>query len=132
MVQGTTVISDRYAFSGIAFSAAKGLQYEWCRAPDVSLPAPDLTIFLDILPGAARSRGGYGEERYEVEDMQSRVREVFNRISAEISKAGNWVTIDAGDSIEDVQKQIWHSVETLSKTTLGEMTILWDQSQSHV
>jgi thymidylate kinase len=35
---GTAVICDRYASSGTAFSAAKGLPLPWCRAPDVSLP----------------------------------------------------------------------------------------------
>ena len=28
----------------------KGLPYEWCRPPDVGLPAPDLVVFLDITP----------------------------------------------------------------------------------
>ena len=28
---GTTVIIDRYAFSGVAFSAAKGLDLDWCK-----------------------------------------------------------------------------------------------------
>lgn len=28
---GTTLIIDRYAFSGVAFSSAKGLDVEWCK-----------------------------------------------------------------------------------------------------
>ena len=65
---GTTVLCDRYAFSGIAFSAAKnlpGMSYEWCRGPDVALPAPDLTLFLAVSPEAQRARGGFGAERRE-------------------------------------------------------------------
>jgi len=53
LAAGTTVLCDRYTFSSVAFSAAKGLPLVWCRAPDVSLPAPDLTLFLDLAPGAA-------------------------------------------------------------------------------
>uniref|UniRef100_D8Q2T3 dTMP kinase n=1 Tax=Schizophyllum commune (strain H4-8 / FGSC 9210) TaxID=578458 RepID=D8Q2T3_SCHCM len=131
LTEGTTIICDRYAFSGIAFSASKVastsasttvtstssststtaapptstgsstcgssptpaktkdtcptakttdtsplLPYAWCRAPDIGLPAPDVTLFFDIAPEAARARGGYGEERYEREDVQRRVMEV--------------------------------------------------------
>lgn len=28
---GTTLIVDRYSYSGVAFSAAKGLDIEWCK-----------------------------------------------------------------------------------------------------
>lgn len=38
---GKTLIVDRYAYSGVAFSAAKGLPLEWCKSPDEALPAPD-------------------------------------------------------------------------------------------
>merc|ERR1719414_2623299 len=31
--RGTTIVCDRYAFSGVAYSAAKGLNFEWCQAP---------------------------------------------------------------------------------------------------
>lgn len=75
--EGTTIICDRYAFSGVAFSASKGLPFEWCRTPDIGLPAPDLSLFLDISPEKAKERGGYGEERYEKEEMQRRVRQIF-------------------------------------------------------
>ena len=38
---GQNVIIDRYAFSGVAFSAAKdGLTLDWCRQPDRGLPKP--------------------------------------------------------------------------------------------
>ena len=38
---GQHVIIDRYAFSGVAFSAAKeGMDLEWCRQPDRELPKP--------------------------------------------------------------------------------------------
>ena len=28
---GTSLIVDRYSYSGVAFSAAKGLDIEWCK-----------------------------------------------------------------------------------------------------
>ncbi|KAK7033018.1 thymidylate kinase [Favolaschia claudopus] len=126
LAAGTTVICDRYAFSGVAFSAAKGLTFEWCRSPDVSLPAPDLTLFLDITPEAARSRGGYGEERYEKEEMQRKVREVFRRISSELDEA-SWVTIDAGRDLDTVADEIWSVSRPFTKGLSIPIQRLWMQ-----
>lgn len=64
---GTTVVCDRYAYSGVAFSSAKVasdgtetplLSLEWCQAPDRGLPAPDCVIFLDLSQEEAEQRGG--------------------------------------------------------------------------
>ncbi|KNZ72533.1 Thymidylate kinase [Termitomyces sp. J132] len=116
LASGTVVICDRYAFSGIAFSVSKGLSYEWCRAPEVSLPAPDLALFLDITPEAAKARGGYGEERYEKEEIQREVGENFKRIRREIvNDGGVWVDIDAGREREVVADELWRLVEPLSR-----------------
>ena len=63
---GATVVCDRYAYSGVAFSAAKVsatgealLPLDWCQAPDRGLPAPDCVIFLDLTQDEAEKRGGY-------------------------------------------------------------------------
>jgi dTMP kinase len=76
--EGTTLVVDRYAFSGVAFTAAKaipGLDRAWCMAPDAGLPAPDAVFFLNLTVEQAAARGGYGEERYEKADFQVRVWE---------------------------------------------------------
>ncbi|OBZ66494.1 Thymidylate kinase [Grifola frondosa] len=111
---GTTVLCDRYAFSGMAFSAAKNkpdMSYEWCRAPDVSLPAPDITLFLDVSPEKAKERGGYGDERYEKEDVQERVRDVFERIGIEMGEGSKWIVVDADLPKEEVAEVMWRHIE---------------------
>ena len=136
---GTVVICDRYAFSGIAFSASKvtakgdpSLSFEWCKSPDVGLPAPDLVLFLDITPEKAKERGGYGEERYEKEEMQKRVRKFFHRIGEEEMVLGDenlsarWVTVDAGRDRDAVAKNVWTLVENLvTKGVKGPVQKLW-------
>lgn len=77
LLSGADVVLDRYAFSGIAYSVAKGLDAEWCRAWEQGLPAPDLVFLLDILPEVAAQRPGYGEERYERIEFQTSVRNAF-------------------------------------------------------
>jgi len=124
---GTAIICDRYAFSGIAFSASKVtdggeplLSFEWCKSPDIGLPAPDIVLFLDITPEKAKARGGYGEERYEKEEMQKRVRENFRRIGEDICKetilGTRWAAIDAGRDQDLVAKDVWTLVEDLVTT----------------
>lgn len=140
---GTTVICDRYAFSGIAFTYAKSLltgsapvhdtiSYEWCRAPDAGLPAPDLTLFLDITPEAARLRAGYGEERYEKGELQQRVREVFGRIEEDVRQSGGrWITIDAGKDKGSVCNVIWDHVKVFADGLHeGQINRLWLGSSS--
>lgn len=69
LTSGTTVVMDRYALSGVAYSVgAHGLDVEWCKAPDRGLVAPDLTFYLDTPHAAQR-----GEEIYEHNDIQTRV-----------------------------------------------------------
>lgn len=42
---GTWIVADRYAYSGVAYSAAKpGLDFDWCRQCDVGLVKPDLLV----------------------------------------------------------------------------------------
>ncbi|SJL12421.1 related to Thymidylate kinase [Armillaria ostoyae] len=120
---GTTVLCDQYAFSGIAFSASKDLPYEWCRSPDVGLPAPDLVVYLDITPEKVRQRGEYGNERYEKEEMQRRVREQYKRIESE--NVVQWATIDAGREREQVAADIWTRVEPLVDGTDHAIAKLW-------
>ncbi|KAA8631805.1 hypothetical protein SMACR_09145 [Sordaria macrospora] len=58
---GTTLILDRYYYSGIVYSAAKqnpSLSLSWARAPEIGLPRPDLVLFLDLDEEQARLRGG--------------------------------------------------------------------------
>jgi dTMP kinase len=81
---GVTVVADRYAHSGVAYSAAKrrpGMDRGWCAAPDSGLPAPDVVVFLDAGGGGAlAARGGYGEERYEVPAFQAEVARQFDAL----------------------------------------------------
>lgn len=116
----------------MAFSAVKpSLTFGWCTFPDIGLPEPDLVLFLDVSPAVARSRGGYGEERYEKEEMQRRVRDIFKRIEDEAQQSKDmhrmdWVTIDADKTLAEVEQTIWERVEPLSKGVSEPVGRLWD------
>jgi len=104
-------------------------------------------VFLDITPEKARERGGYGEERYEKEEMQRRVREIFGRIGAEMSSGrgsgevvkgeselggtrSKWVAVDAGREREVVTEDVWRLVEPLIRGVEGPIERLWPDKLS--
>ena len=109
---GTTVVIDRYYYSGCVYSAAKdnpSLSLQWARHPDVGLPRPDVCIFLNISAEVAAKRGGYGSERYESTKMQGRVRELFGELQRSPEK-DDFVNIDAGKSMAEVADDVLDAV----------------------
>ena len=115
---GRMVVCDRYAFSGIAYSAAKGLDLPWCAWPDVGLPLPDVTIFLDVDDHVAMQRSEYGQERYEKQAFQSAVRTHFNMLESMVRSSGSeWVRIDACGSVDNVWSQVKDTVLTACDRT---------------
>lgn len=113
---GINVIIDRYSFSGAVYSAAKGnpdLSLDWAWYPEIGLLKPDLLLFLDISPEDAAKRGNYGDERYETEKMQARVRTLFKELFARVGDL-DVCLVDAGRSIEVVSQDIFTAIAKLS------------------
>lgn len=99
---GVTLLVDRYAFSGAAYSAAKpGMSLTWCRQPDVGLPRPDLVLFLDLSPTEAARRAGYGGERYETLEFQQRVADNYGQLWDQY-----WKRVDAGREPDSVFEEL--------------------------
>lgn len=122
--QGTTLIVDRYAFSGVAFTSAKpGFSLDWCKSPDVGLPRPDLVMFLQLSPAEAALRGQFGEERYETSAFQKTVQQKFEHLMKDPSV--NWQVIDASQSVDSVHKDITNhslnAINTAQNLPLGEL-----------
>jgi len=121
LAEGTNIIIDRYAFSGVAFSAAKpGLSLSWCKQPDVGLPRPDLVVFMDVTEEVAKQRGGFGEERYEVAEFQRRVRQNYKELTDE-----TWVEICADGSLEEVEGKLLDIVNKELVKERGAVSRLW-------
>ncbi|XP_027447009.1 thymidylate kinase [Zalophus californianus] len=122
--QGVTLIVDRYAFSGVAFTSAKeNFSLDWCKQPDVGLPKPDLVVFLQLRLAEAAVRGEFGRERYESGDFQERALRRFHQLMAD--ETLNWKMVDASKSIEDVHKEIHalcvYTIQAAAQRPLGEL-----------
>uniref|UniRef100_G3NKU1 Thymidylate kinase n=1 Tax=Gasterosteus aculeatus aculeatus TaxID=481459 RepID=G3NKU1_GASAC len=123
--EGITLVVDRYAFSGAAFTSAKpGFSLDWCMKPDVGLPKPDLVMFLQLSPAEAALRGQFGEERYETSAFQRAVQQQFEELRKDSTV--NWQVIDASQSVDDVHKSISsHSLHTVSAAQSLPLGELW-------
>lgn len=105
------MVCDRYAFSGIAYTGAKGLALDWCIGSDAGIPIPDITLFLDLDEAAAAARAAYGEERYEKRAFQQKVRHMFYQVESLIRYVGGrWVRVDASGTTDQVWQTIQHHV----------------------
>ncbi|XP_043925542.1 thymidylate kinase isoform X2 [Protopterus annectens] len=122
---GITLVVDRYAFSGVAFTSAKeGFTLDWCRQPDVGLPKPDVIFFLQLDPADAAKRGDYGNERYENSPFQKVVLSRFKDLMED--KDLNWKVIDASKSIEELHSEIKRdSDNVLNKVQTMAIGELW-------
>ena len=124
MILISTQVCDRYAFSGVAFSAAKESidDLDWCKAPDAGLPAPDVVVFLEIPPEKAEARSGFGNERYEVSDMQVRVAANFNQLVTPC-----WRKIDAARPIDEVRADVERCVLAAAEVACSSpVKTLWE------
>lgn len=102
---GFTIICDRYWYSGLAYSVACGLNFDWCISTDTGLIAPDKVIYLKMMPEDAAQRGDYGLERYEKQDVQEKVYQAYSLLHQE-----NWISFDANRDVEIVHDEIMKSL----------------------
>jgi dTMP kinase len=113
---GKHIVCGRYAYSGVAYTHAKGtMDLEYCMNPDVGLPKPDLVVFLQIDLVVASKRSQYGEEKYEKIEFQKHVLESFEQV---LSTCDNVKYIDATLSPKDIHSIILKECNELIKMDL--------------
>jgi dTMP kinase len=104
---GVILVCDRYVASSVAYGEAQGLDPRWLAEVQKFLPAPTLTILLDIAPATAVQRKAVDRDRYERDlAMQSRVRDSYRRQAA----AGGWVVIDGERAKDAIAQDVFDSV----------------------
>lgn len=110
LLSGKTIVMDRYSYSGVAFSSAKGMNMNWCWEPEKGLPAPDVILSMTINPEEASKRANYGAERYDKKEFQLKVEGKFEEMK-KLHQIHKWVTLDGSKSIEHIHEFVWTIVE---------------------
>ncbi len=100
MERGKLIICDRYYLSNCAYQGARGIDPEEILKKNRNFPAPDLVIFLDIIPEKALERKKNLLTHFENRDFLRRVRELYLKILPLF----RFVNINASNSLGFVKK----------------------------
>ena len=114
LAAGQIVICDRYLASSVAYGEAQGLDPAWLADIQRFLPAPDLTVLLDIAPDTAVGRKAVNRDRFERDlALLQGVRDSYLRQAGQ----PGWVMIDGErakpDVAEDVRAIVWSRLAPL-------------------
>lgn len=109
LLKGDSYICDRYAFSGYAYSLANGINKDIALNSDKGLLRPDIVIQLDMDIDTIKERSKFGDERYEIEEIQRKVQINYKEFHNKIY----WKVIDANRSFETVQEDIINLIKEL-------------------
>jgi len=112
LAQGTTVISDRYLMSSLAYQAEEA-DRAWVATLARGILAPDLTILLDLpIEVAARRRATAGRpvERYDADSYLARVAANYRGLAREQPAL---VVLDGAASKEEVTAGVCRAIAAL-------------------
>ena len=119
---GNNVIADRYSFSGMAYSVARGLNLEWCAQSEIGLPVPDLVIHLELessIEDVLTKRKGFGDQSTETIAFQEKVARAYNDLYIAIRSRAKWtksfqniteVTITSDENVDVVHEFVKEEV----------------------
>lgn len=123
--QGTTIIVDRYSYSGLAYSCANSdLTMKWCSSIENGLPKPDLVIYLDVPRAVQTKRPGFGDERFETSEFQDMVREQYEILMRTARE--QWLRIDVSnktpeDIVAEVMQPVQECIQNSMHIPLGDL-----------
>ena len=119
LMDGVTVISDRYDYSSVAYQSVTGggepETVQWIREINRHARRPDLTIVLDVDPATSarrRAARASGVEIFDDQELQAQLAAFYREIDAHFP-GDNIVHIDASRTIEEVAADVLHAVEHL-------------------
>ncbi len=112
LAAGTTVLLDRYAYSGVAYTCAKdeSLSLEWAKSADAGNIKPDLVFYLrlsfDDLVQRLITAQDQDRERHDDIWLLERAQKIYDQVFSE-----EWVIFDGARTRADLHKDIYaHSL----------------------
>ena len=117
IMEGTTVITDRYYFSSYAYHSVD-MPMDWviqANAQSKELLQPTITIFIDVNPDNAVERiakNRFHQELFEKKSRLIKVREKYLEAFEKLKDEENIVIIDGDRSQEEIAEEIWDKVKS--------------------
>lgn len=116
LVDGYTVISDRYFYSSIAYQGVE-LGFDYVCSINSRFPDADVIIYIDtpVEDSMQRiERRGEEKELFEKEEYLRKVRENYNKIFSSLPQSVNLIKIDGRKSIDEISEEILNALESLN------------------
>ena len=122
LMDGVTVITDRYDYSSVAYqSLTSGGDREqtiaWVRTLNAQARRPDLTIVLDVHPDNAQTRRQQrsgSRELFEEDELQAALSGFYQDIERYFP-SDNIVHIDGNVGVAAIAEQVHHAVKVLRR-----------------
>lgn len=115
--KGITVVCDRYYYSSFAYQGTAS-DINWLMDAHLKCPEiliPDLCIFLDVNPDTCKARIDQGRDKPELYEkdinLMHKIRNNFLNVLNQLNKTQNITIIDANQSLDDVEKEIFDHVQ---------------------
>ncbi|MBI4567001.1 MAG: dTMP kinase [Planctomycetes bacterium] len=110
LLEGKTVIVDRYYFSTVAYQAQRGFApLDLLTLNTQQFPPPDAVVFLDVAPELAvariRERKGQTPNDFEVQEHLARVRQVYLWV-----RDHRFITINGAKPAPTQAAEIWRAL----------------------
>ena len=107
LAAGDVVIADRYLASSAAYGEAQGLGVDWILDVQRHLPAPAVTLLLDIAPETSLARKRAARDHFERDlPLLGRVRASYHGLAARLG----WVRLDGEGAADTVHAQVLSAV----------------------
>jgi len=116
LAEGTTVISDRYLLSSLAYQAEEA-EREWVQGLARGILRPDLTLFLDLpIEVAAQRRQAAGRpvERYDADSYLANVSANYRALARRDPAV---VTLDGAATKDEVTASMCRAIAPLFAST---------------
>ena len=118
---GTSLVIDRYAYSGVAYSVAKGMELDWCKQSDRGLLKADLVLYITLPEETTRSRPGFGDEIYERTDFQRSVRKCYEALQDD-----SWTVVSGDLPVDQLdQRLLREATKVLRSVANSPAEYLW-------
>jgi len=120
LAAGITIVCDRYVYSGIAYSVAKGLSMAWCIMVERCLPQPDIVLYIDCPIDVIACRKDFGAQLH---DSVTFLKLVSDAYSFWQETDNSWVTIKGNDSIEDISAKVFEHVKPVLEKLVNDLPL---------
>lgn len=109
--QGNFVITDRYAFSSIAFGSID-IPVKWLKEINKNFIQPDMTFFVKVRPEVCIERIGRRGNNFELFEEKKKLEKTLATYELLAQDESNgFVIIDGEKEIEDIEKEIFKIVK---------------------